>query len=70
MSIELLNSYQIERPTFLQSAFRATCIWLLWFVFMIVSVVIFLTIAIALGVIISVGFCSYLARSTSRWWRS
>ena len=29
MSIELLNSYQIERPTFLQSALRATCLWLL-----------------------------------------
>ena len=70
MSVELLNSHQIERPTLPQRVSRGTCIWLLWFVFMIVSLVIFLAIAIALGTIITLGYCSYLIRSASRWWRS
>jgi hypothetical protein len=66
MSVELLNSYRIARPTLIQRAWRATCIWLLWFVFMIVSFFIFITIAIALGAIITLGFCSYAIRSAVR----
>jgi hypothetical protein len=66
MSVELLNSYQIARPTLIQRTWRAACIWSLWFVFMIMSFVIFTVIAIALGAIITLGFCSYAIRSAVR----
>jgi hypothetical protein len=66
MSVELLNTDQIARPTLTQRIWRATCIWSLWCVFMIVSFVIFLAFAVALGAIITLGFCSYAIRSAIR----
>jgi len=66
MGVVLLNSHQIARPTLLQRTWRAASIWLLWFVFMIVSFGIFTVIAIALGAIITLGFCSYAVRAAVR----